>query len=248
MSCIQVDFSFVKMAGAAKIAANMPPVDKMEDTPEIAVLRDREVKKLIKHVRTTCSRSVSLCKEPGNALTRFFFLSSIATRRKVAGAQTVSDPLIPYNAGKDSCLHRELLKAGLDPAESEQICNDLSSAASEAVQVVHDLRSETTRNPTSFVDEVQQKEAQNRQMLICWKDDVLTINREHFLKVEKLYEKHTGAEDPKKILFVVRLFCMLMRYESIGGPGYQAAVPSGVFDVMRREFDVQAHILKKHSV
>ena len=44
------------MAGAAKIAANMPPVDKLEDTPEIAVLRDREVKRLIKYMRTTCVR------------------------------------------------------------------------------------------------------------------------------------------------------------------------------------------------
>ena len=90
--------------------------------------------------------------------------------------------------------------------------------------MVQDLRRETTRNPTSFVDEVQQREAQNRQMQICWKDDVLTINREHFLKVEKLYEKHTGADDPNKLLFMERLFCMLMRYESIGGPGYQVSM------------------------
>ena len=52
---------------------------------------------------------------------------------------------------------------------------------------------------------------------------MLTINREHFLKVEKLYEKHTGADDPNKLLFMERLFCMLMRYESIGGPGYQVS-------------------------
>ena len=53
---------------------------------------------------------------------------------------------------------------------------------------------------------------------------MLTINREHFLKVEKLYEKHTGADDPNKLLFMERLFCMLMRYESIGGPGYQVSL------------------------
>ena len=62
-------------------------------------------------------------------------------------------------------------------------------------------------------------------MQISFRKEVKTINREHFLKVEKLYEKHTGAQDPDKKLFLLRLFCMLMRYESIGGAGYQAAIP-----------------------
>ena len=104
-----VDFSMVKEASAAKaaaIAASMPPMAKAEDTPEIAVLRDREVKKLIQHIRTTCARSGSLSKEPGNALTRFFFLSQIDSRRLRKGANMPSDPLIPYDAGHDGCLHR----------------------------------------------------------------------------------------------------------------------------------------------
>ena len=181
-----VDFSMVKEASAAKaaaIAANMPPMAKTEDTPEIAVLRDKEVKKLIQHIRNTCSRSGSLSKEPGNALTRFFFLSQIDSRRQRKDSNLPHDPLMPYDAGKDSCLHRELLKAGLEPGESDKICLDLARAASEAVQVVHDARAESRKTPASFVDEVVQKEAQNRQMLICWKDEVMTINREHFLKV-----------------------------------------------------------------
>jgi hypothetical protein len=123
-----VDFSAVKEASAAKKAASMPPVDKNEDTPEIAVARDREVKKLIEHIRQNCTRSVTLSKEPGNALTRFFFLSQIDSRKQGAhapenGGRTenggknlaMHDVLIPFNAGKDTCLHRELLKAGLEP-------------------------------------------------------------------------------------------------------------------------------------
>jgi hypothetical protein len=123
-----VDFSAVKEASAAKKAASMPAVDKNEDTPEIAVARDREVKKLIEHIRDTCARSVTLSKEPGNALTRFFFLSQIDSRKQGVlapenGAKAdnggkdlaMQDVLIPFNAGKDSCLHRELLKAGMEP-------------------------------------------------------------------------------------------------------------------------------------
>jgi hypothetical protein len=125
-----VDFSVVKEASAAKKAASMPPVDKNEDTPEIAVARYREVRKLIDRIRQTCTRSVSLSKEPGNALTRFFFLSQIDSRKQGALAPdngrraeyggedlAMHDVLIPFNAGKDTCLHRELLKAGLEPGK-----------------------------------------------------------------------------------------------------------------------------------
>jgi hypothetical protein len=54
----------------------MPPVDKNEDTPEIAVARDREVKKLIERIHQTCACSVTLSKEPGNALTTVPYLDS----------------------------------------------------------------------------------------------------------------------------------------------------------------------------
>ena len=129
-----VDFSAVKEASAAKKAASMPPVDKNEDTLEIAVARDREVKKLIEHIRHTCARSVTLAKEPGNALTRFFFLSQIDSRKQGALAPenggraenggkdlAMHDVLIPFNAGKDTCLHRELLKAGLEPGNLQHV-------------------------------------------------------------------------------------------------------------------------------
>jgi hypothetical protein len=129
-----VDFSAVKEASAAKKAANIPPVDKMEDTPEIAVARDREVKKLIEHIRLTCARSVSLSKEPGNALTRFFFLSQIDSRKQGeidpendgkaengGKGLAMHDVLIPFNAGMDTCLHIELLKAGLEPGNLQHV-------------------------------------------------------------------------------------------------------------------------------
>ena len=106
----------------------MSPVDKNENTLEIAVARDREGKKLIEHILQTCARSVSLSQEPGNALTRFFFLSQIDSRKQGEIAPendgkaenggkdlAIHDVLIPFNAGKDTCLRRELLKAGLEP-------------------------------------------------------------------------------------------------------------------------------------
>ena len=43
-------------------------------------------------------------------------------------------------------------------------------------------------SPKPKREQVVQKEAPNRQMMICWKDEVMTINREHFLKVRTPHE------------------------------------------------------------
>ena len=55
--------------------------------------------------------------------------------RQRPDASRPSDPLIPYEAVQDACLHRELLKAGVAVDEADRICQDLSKAASDAVQV-----------------------------------------------------------------------------------------------------------------
>ncbi|EKX49644.1 hypothetical protein GUITHDRAFT_135823 [Guillardia theta CCMP2712] len=145
-----------------------------EDTPEIAVLRDKQVKSLLSTVRQ-------------------------------------EDPLIPSNAGVDSCLHRELLKAGMDPSESESTCKQLSEAATEAAKDEVDTQVKLIRSA------VTEKELQNRQIQIMWRDTMLVINRDHYLKVKRMYDEQ--GNDPQ--LFLVRLFCLLQRYESIGGAGYQ---------------------------
>ena len=119
---------------------------------------------------------------------------------------------------------------GLGKAASHTVQADTSATTGTHArhfchsQVVCELRGRG-QSLVNLIDEVVQKEAPNRQMQISFRKEVKTINREHFLKVEKLYEKHTGAQDPDKKLFLLRLFCMLMRYESIGGAGYQAAIP-----------------------
>ena len=91
-----------------KKATNIPPVDKNENTLEIAVARDREVKKLIEYIRQTCARSVTLSKEPGNALTRFFFLSQIDSRKQ--GALAPENGGRSENGGNDVLIHEDTLE------------------------------------------------------------------------------------------------------------------------------------------
>jgi len=199
-----------------------------EDTPELAVLRDKEVRKLLALLRTLCSRSQSISKEPGNALTRFLFLSALDARRMR------SDPLLPVDGVLDTCLHRELLKAGVEPEECDAACRKLSDAASDSARLVEAGRQRNSRSVRSYAAEVQEKETPQRQLQIIWRDTTLLINREHYLKIQKLYV--LGNHDSE--LFKVRLFCLLHRYETIGGAGYQAAVPSAVFTTLKEEFGV----------
>ena len=60
------------------------------------------------------------------------------------------DALIPYEAVQDACLHRELLKAGIAVDEADRICQDLSKAASDAVQVDTSVTTDTCTRRLCF--------------------------------------------------------------------------------------------------
>jgi phosphorylated CTD-interacting factor 1 len=205
-----------------------PVCNPNEDTPEIGVLRDTEVKKLLDQLRSISKRSAMITKDPGNALTRFLFVARLDPSKEQP------DPLIPVSDSTDPNLHRELLKAGMSPEESEEACRKMMDAAQEAAQVIVDFKKKSTRNAASFIPEVEEREWANRQVQIKWKDRQLVINREHYNKLLNLYTQ--AGSDPR--MFRVRLFCLLQRYESIGGTGYQASAPKAVFDCLREEFGV----------
>lgn len=205
-----------------------PESDPNEDTPEIAVMRDTECKKLLAKLRSISTKSAMLTKDPGNALTRFMFVA------RLDPSKSQPDPLIPVSDFTDPNLHRELLKAGMSPAESEAACRNMMDAAQEAVEVIVNFRKKSGRTPASFIPEVEEREWANRQVQIVWRDRQLVINRDHYNKLERMYIQ--AGSDPR--LFRVRLFCLLQRYESIGGTGYQASAPKAVFDCLREEFGV----------
>lgn len=67
-------------------------------------------------------------------------------------------------------------------------------------------------------------------------DTTLPINREHFQKLRQLYDRACPSEPD---LFLVRLFCLLQRYDSLGNPGLQVSVPATVFTTLQDEFGVR---------
>eukprot|EP00456_Euglypha_rotunda_P014811 TRINITY_DN14700_c0_g1_i3.p1 TRINITY_DN14700_c0_g1~~TRINITY_DN14700_c0_g1_i3.p1 ORF type:complete len:258 (+),score=26.61 TRINITY_DN14700_c0_g1_i3:138-911(+) len=67
----------------------------------------------------------------------------------------------------------------------------------------------------------------------------IPLNEWHYQKVKRLYEEHSGKIDSNNAhLFARRLWCMLARYDTIGGAGYQAAIPEACFQLLQERFGV----------
>ena len=79
----------------------------------------------------------------------------------------------------------------------------------------------------------------------------VTVQRQHFEKLRYLHTRHHGAGGgtkggssgggegtPATSSFLRDVFCLLLRYESLGSHGYQAAVPASVFECLRARLGV----------
>ena len=71
----------------------------------------------------------------------------------------------------------------------------------------------------------------------CGKDVRLQLSAPHRDKLHELYcrtlARRVGKEEPA---FLRALFCLLLRYDSVGGAGHQAALNRGAFEVLLRRF------------
>jgi hypothetical protein len=64
----------------------------------------------------------------------------------------------------------------------------------------------------------------------------LRITGQHLQKLEDLHARRSGSKSPSNLTFKADLFCLLERYRSIKGGGFQAAMPGTAFEVLREDF------------
>jgi len=206
-----------------------------EDTPAVAVSRQREVLWL-REVLLDLTKNCGLVqREPGNVLTRFL-LSSMLTRPGTA----CEDPLLPKHDSYDQSLCSELRKTGMPEEEVLRICTKLCAASREAAVRVEAARlneSVATASSASYarisgaVSLIQQE---NNYRSI-WQNEVVPISSPHLYTLRRLYGKYVG-EDGDETLFQRRLFCCLKRYDALGGPTYQCSVTNTTFCALEAEF------------
>lgn len=209
-----------------------------EDTPAVAVARKREVLELKKLLIKKTVGCPVIQKEPWNALTRFLFSSKLPTVEHIGqstrGKKTLHDPLLPTRVPYDMSICTELKKSHRTEVEARHVCEILSNASREAVIRLADVRS---RNSDAHVVVVPDHDGHQ----VSWASDSTVFNTRisglHLEALRTLYSTHS-QDDADQQHFNRRLFCLLMRYDAVGGPMYQCSITEKTFEVLRSQFGV----------
>ena len=147
-------------------------------------------------------------------------------------------------------LKADMVRASMDPAEAERIVCAMYDSTAAASQDMAAKRTELERGikvPSRVMV------ARHRHTLdLCLSDNarhLLKLNHEHYDKLLALWELNREHDDDintnknnnnnNETAFHNDLYSLLARYYSIQGPGFQAACPERVFDVLHSCLDVQ---------
>jgi len=133
---------------------------------------------------------------------------------------------------------------------------------------LHDLQGQKTSGNQNDQNVVPQAVLQSEMVLISYQAHItVRISKACFDKLRRLYrvwqaahgraektdqetegKEKTGNEGTtvwngdlhiREPVFLSRLFCMVLRYQSLGGESYQAALPDPVFDYLSQELGVK---------
>lgn len=209
-----------------------------EDTPAVAVARKREVLELKKLLIKKTVGCPVIQKEPWNALTRFLFSSKLPTVDDIGqsscGKHSLHDPLLSTRVSYDMSICNELKKSHRTEVEARNVCEILCGANREAVIRLVDVRS---RNSDVHVVVVSDHDGYQ----VSWGSGSAVISTRisglHLEALRALYTTHSQG-DAGHQHFNRRLFCLLMRYEAVGGPMYQCSITEKTFEVLRSQFGV----------
>lgn len=230
-------------------------------SPVVEALRKKAVRVLHARLETLvaekCGSAVlgslalksSVTLRNGDATFDRWLLSSMLRRgaSSTAGGQSVSlDPLLPTDGAPNSGLVDELVKAG-----SEQ--SAATTVAEVMAQTSHKMALSLTRQQlgvarrAAAVTKVMADAAARVVRVKCGKK-AYKVGADHYTKLRELYQCHASTPEPltasarwpreQEARFRDQLASLIIRYEALGGSGYQAACSAAVFDVMHRRFAV----------
>jgi hypothetical protein len=195
-----------------------------EDTPVVALKRKEIVQNLQQTLQNLTRKCSNIQSEPHNALTRLLF-SGIT-----ASGDARTDPLLPCIQFLDKSIMGELTKkidgkSEYTEEEAKQVCSQLCVKSQEGIGKLQALRNLYTQN-----DSVTCDHANDFQFKLCTDltdSDSLYISKFHYGHLQQMYAKH--SDDSDNTHFLRRLFCLLMRYKTLGGPMYQCSCTSNAF-------------------
>jgi phosphorylated CTD-interacting factor 1 len=213
---------------------NSETITLSEDTPSVSVARNKEVlhlKSVLISLTTGCKK---IQTEPAHALCRFLFSSKLPDLERT---QVIKDPLLPSTVSYDKSILHELQdtsnKVVYTKDQAENVCRLMCEASREAIQRLHVMKV----NPCEVGADVTitRLEIQSR---ISWLDNHIDIDNNLLRKLQRLYIIKNSSLDKH---FNRRLFCILMRYQSLGGSlisMQQSSISKETYDTYRNEFGV----------
>ena len=110
-------------------------------------------------------------------------------------------------------MRAELERKGLSQTVAEHVCISVSKTCHESAHAVADFRAslkDVQQQSTDSTSGVTITHAGNAVKL-QWHHHAYDIQRRHFEKAKRLYERHC-VDDPRKIYFNTRIFSLCVRY------------------------------------
>ncbi|CAM9416480.1 unnamed protein product [Chrysoparadoxa australica] len=196
------------------------------------------------------ARFKALCIEIGQQLPSKHLENWIFAQKLKEGAG--GDPLVPLVSASsvDASLLKELCSRGVKKGDARNVCRELNRAAISASKAMRkQLRSHTHAGKVVVKRDALGQDKSGDVGGHCHGDDLspllvtcgghsLRINSAHYHKLRQLYGEYSGNGSADTPGFHSALFSLLMRYESLQGGGFQAAVMGSTFDVLRDQLGV----------
>lgn len=199
-------------------------------TPAMEIARQQTVRALCNKIRRA-SEELGIGKLPNSAYETWQFTSQLTIKEL--------DPLIPHAGSDYSGLFEELRKAGATKSGATKKCKELTRESERM------LRKFTQQD---FVAGKKKKvhvaTMEDGMKQLTYGHSTVKLSADHFAKLREMYaRKHKLEGDGSKMApkdqrqFESALFSLLLRYDSLDGGGFQAALNEECFDVLLKEFD-----------
>lgn len=135
------------------------------------------------------------------------------------------DPLIPYSAiNIDPRIEHELVaKYKLEPSYINACLTKISLESKQYATDLYEMMN--SKLGKTFI----KMKWDNDILTLTYKNKNVKVNKERFNILKNKYYKNNFIND---------LFCLLLRYYTLGGNGYQAAAPYYVFDYLKNKLKV----------
>ncbi|KAJ9440697.1 hypothetical protein DIPPA_07304 [Diplonema papillatum] len=197
-------------------------------------------------VKSLRSEMARVCKTQGQKVPLLLYERWQARSALLSRARPATDALIP-EPDDDAALVNDLHRGGLPDAPAAA-----QALRKKAQKAKHALQTEPCdpERPAEYDVWVENKTGDRLDVHLGDLRAYHTINKAHYEKAWSLWAKANDTmvgiaggvpEDPPK-QFLQDVAKLLLRYDSLGGHGYQAGLPTEAFDVLRAGLKVECEL------